>query len=76
MTLQIWNVQGWIFFVLREKENTTLSKLALFKEGDSSSMKPSKIQLTLVISNSLISNNRLSRSDNLALAQTWKSNNM
>ena len=34
------------------------------------------IQLTPVISNSLISNNRLSRRENLFPAQTWKSNNM
>ena len=33
------------------------------------------IQLTLVISTSLISNNRLSRSENLIPALTWKSNN-
>ena len=33
------------------------------------------IQLNLVISNSLISNNRLSRSENLVLAETWTSNN-
>ena len=32
------------------------------------------LQLTLVISNSLISNNRLSRSENLVPAKTWKSN--
>ena len=33
------------------------------------------IQLTLVISTSLISNNRLSRSENLVPVLTWKSNN-
>ena len=33
------------------------------------------IQLTLVISTSLISNNRLSRSENLVPAYTWKPNN-
>ena len=35
-----------------------------------------KIQLTLAISNSVISNNRLSRSENLVPAETWTSNNM
>ena len=34
-----------------------------------------KIQWTLVIWNSLISNNRLSRSENLVPVLTWKSNN-
>ena len=34
-----------------------------------------QIQLTLVISTSLISNNRLSRSENLVPAYTWKPNN-
>ena len=33
------------------------------------------LQLTLVISTSLISNNRLSRSENLVPAWTWRSNN-
>ena len=33
------------------------------------------VQLTPVISNSLISNNRLSRSENLVPAETWTSNN-
>ena len=34
-----------------------------------------QVQLTLVISTSLISNNRLSRSENLVPAYTWKPNN-
>ena len=39
-------------------------------------MQPSKLQSTLVISNSLISNNRLSRSKNLAPVLTQRSTNM
>ena len=46
------------------------------KELDQQSkLRTYKLQLTLVISTSLISNNRLSRTENLVPALTWKSNN-
>ena len=58
----------------KRTKNTKISSL-FPKRGNRNTPKYLHIQLTLVISTSLISNNRLSRSENLVPAYTWKPNN-